>query len=378
MATREGFEVFGDDEEVYPPLWERIRRNKTYLRFGLMFLMLAGGAALAGVMSYALDSGKPEAAETQLSSQGQDLAASATAQSGDAVAPGASLASGASDLSQAGASAQAILAQESGQEGAGGLSTSGMAYNSSQSLTGAGLPGTVAKIDGPGTLPLGRGVATSDGAPYQVQTGTGAGQGSDPGQALGVQPAPASGSVAINADGAGSTGYETSSTFESPGYAFVAGEQWVKILAPVTFMAGTNAGGNSAVIYNDDTTMMASGGTFPGAEHAVQLQLKNNSNVKQAAVLYIDAPDGFRFSAQLCGGPNSQPCVSGSNLTIAQESANTFLYTAEPTTGDMGDADDSIFIMVKTLSHVEPGFHSWSFHTEALQTDSYYSLPLGE
>ena len=158
--------------------------------------------------------------------------------------------------------------------------------------------------------------------------------------------------------------------------AGITGDNPIKVLEPITFTAGTEVSGDdnelSAVLYNDDTSMSVSAATYPGDTHLVKLELKNNSDVTQAQRLFVELPEGFRFSGEVCGGTNADVCVSATELTVAQEDAKSFVFTAASTTGDTGDADDTLYIVVETLPQVLPGFYSWSLHTESLVTDTNF------
>ena len=155
--------------------------------------------------------------------------------------------------------------------------------------------------------------------------------------------------------------------------ARVTGDNRIKVLEPITFTAGTEVSGDdnelSAVLYNDDTSMSISAATYPGGTHLVKLELKNRSDVTQAQRLFVESPEGFRFSGEVCGGPNADARVSATELTVAQEDAKSFVFTAASTTGD---TDDTLYIVAETLPQVLPGCYSWSLHTEPLVTDTNF------
>ncbi len=160
--------------------------------------------------------------------------------------------------------------------------------------------------------------------------------------------------------------------------AGITGDNPIKVQEPVTMTSGTSVTGDDdlldAVLYNDDTSMSVSAATYPGDTHVVKLELKNHSGVSQAQRLFVESPEGFRFSSELCDGDNADACVSPSDseLTVAQEDAKSFVFTAASTTGDTSDADDTLYIVVETMPQVAPGYYSWSMHTESLVTDTNF------
>ena len=153
----------------------------------------------------------------------------------------------------------------------------------------------------------------------------------------------------------------------------ITGDVQVKVQEPVTFKSGdgftraiqSGIFDETAVVYNDNLSVTVTAFSYPGDLFSVELVLINNSDVDQSQLITIQAPDGFRFS-DVTGSGTLPSAVN--ILGVAQQSPLEFVYTLDDTAS--GDSTkDRLAIQVELLPQVVPGWYTWTFETEALETD---------
>jgi hypothetical protein len=141
----------------------------------------------------------------------------------------------------------------------------------------------------------------------------------------------------------------------------IAGDVQVKVQEPLDISGADvdDAASTAGVVYNDNLSVTVTAETYPGETFTVDIEVKNNTSVDQDHRLTVTAPDGFRFS---------EGASPGSAITLTQEEPYVFVFTAKATAaGD--EATGAIPIKVEVLPQVAPGWYSWTFETEALETD---------
>ena len=130
--------------------------------------------------------------------------------------------------------------------------------------------------------------------------------------------------------------------------------------------------GIKVVRYEDNTRFSATARTYPGDAYTIYLSLDNKSNARVIQRITIDAPDGFRFSGDICGedttpaadfATSSEPfeaflCSGGSSaIELSQETANTFV-AGIGAAANASDNNDVIRLNVEILNSVAPGFYT--------------------
>ncbi len=145
--------------------------------------------------------------------------------------------------------------------------------------------------------------------------------------------------------------------------AGIVGDNPVKVQDPVQIeeVGATSGGGTEAsgVIYNDKLSFNITSETYPAGSYEIRLRLNNRSEVEQVHRLTFDVPDGFRLSR------NSGD--QGLNVTIAQSSPSSFLYSLSPA-ADGTTSDDDLVINIQVLPQVFPGWYTISASTAPLST----------